>query len=115
AAHRTRAPTAAAYREDAARDAALRRRPRSGRVGRRSAADCRGPPARRCNVTHAATPCVKAPVRLPHTENRVRALTATCLCAVAVMRAGTTCAAGTTDTRLTNYEFASELGSGIYE
>jgi hypothetical protein len=34
---------------------------------------------------------------------------------VAVIRAGTICAAGTTDTRLTNYEFASELGSGIYE
>jgi hypothetical protein len=31
------------------------------------------------------------------------------------MRAGTTCAAGTADTRLADYAFASELGSGIYQ
>jgi len=45
----------------------------------------------------------------------VRALTATWLCALAMMRAGTNCAAATTDTRLANYAFASELGSGVYE
>jgi hypothetical protein len=45
----------------------------------------------------------------------MRALTATWLCALTVLRAGPTCAAGTTDTRLTSYEFASELGSGIYQ
>jgi hypothetical protein len=44
-------------------------------------------------------------------------LTATWLCALALMRAGTSCAAAvtTTDTRFANYAFASELGSGIYE
>jgi hypothetical protein len=39
------------------------------------------------------------------------------LCALALLRAGTSCAAAatTTDTRFANYAFASELGSGIYE
>jgi hypothetical protein len=50
----------------------------------------------------------------------VRALTATSLCGLAVMWAGTCAAANTTpaptsaDTQFANYAFASELGSGVY-
>ena len=47
----------------------------------------------------------------------MRALTATGLCGLALVRAGTAAevAASTTDTEFANYAFASELGSGIYE
>jgi len=46
----------------------------------------------------------------------MRALTATWLCGLAVMRVGTAAAAAdTADTQFANYAFASELGSGIYE
>jgi hypothetical protein len=45
----------------------------------------------------------------------MRALTAPWLCALAVLGARTTGAATATDTRLANFAFASELGSGIYE
>jgi hypothetical protein len=52
----------------------------------------------------------------------VRAFTATWLCGLAIVQAGTACAAAststgssTTDTKFANYAFASELGSGIYE
>ena len=50
----------------------------------------------------------------------MRALTAT-LCGLAILRAGTACAAATAtststqDTQFANYAFASELGSGIYD
>jgi hypothetical protein len=49
----------------------------------------------------------------PQTERNVRALTATWLCGLLVIR--TASAASTTDTQFANYAFASELGSGIYE
>jgi hypothetical protein len=53
-------------------------------------------------------------------EDSVRVLTAT-LCGLAIVRAGSACAATSTatptstDTQFANYAFASELGSGIYE
>jgi hypothetical protein len=58
--------------------------------------------------------------RLPATEINVRASTAI-LCGLALLRAGTACAAtaatttASADTQFANYAFASELGSGIYE
>ncbi|HVN46285.1 MAG TPA: hypothetical protein VMT66_13740 [Steroidobacteraceae bacterium] len=50
----------------------------------------------------------------------MRALTATWLCALALTRAASTCAAnpgtfGSADTQYANYAFASEIGSGVYE
>ncbi len=50
----------------------------------------------------------------------MRALTATWLCALALMRAASTCAAppvphGSADTQYANFAFASEIGSGVYE
>jgi len=50
----------------------------------------------------------------------VRALTDTWLCALTLMRAGSTCAAsptpfGNADAKYANFAFASEIGSGIYE
>lgn len=50
----------------------------------------------------------------------MRALTAIGLCALALMRAASTCGAtpvtyGTADTQYANFAFASEIGSGVYE
>jgi hypothetical protein len=50
----------------------------------------------------------------------VRALTATWLCALALIRAASTSAAtpvtyGSADTQYANFAFASEIGSGVYE
>ena len=50
----------------------------------------------------------------------MRASTATWLCALALMRAASTCAVtpgtyGTADTQYANFAFASEIGSGVYE
>lgn len=50
----------------------------------------------------------------------MRALTAVGLCALALMRAASTCAAppvtyGSADTEYANFAFASEIGSGVYE
>ena len=50
----------------------------------------------------------------------MRALTATCLCAFALTRATSTCAAnpgtfGSADTQYANFAFAGEIGSGVYE
>ncbi len=50
----------------------------------------------------------------------MRALTATALCALALMRAASTCGVtpatyGTADAQYANFAFASEIGSGVYE
>ena len=50
----------------------------------------------------------------------MRVLTATWLCALALLRAACTCAAGpvtygSADTQYANFAFASEIGSGVYE